>query len=163
MVVQYHQFMQEAEVLMYTLANAVEEGKMIADEAREKFEPYREYMPWIYDPEEMEEYEHRFPTTDDFMDWGSGPGTSEFWEAAAASGIPGVYYNEGEHPGGGPEFYIHRKEALRELRDALSGRYKIVVKRDMGEYDMSASSDLEEVKRIIQRARGEPDPPDRPA
>jgi hypothetical protein len=101
-VVQYHQFMHEAEVLMYPLANAVAEGKMTADEAREEFKPYREHMPWIYDPEEMEEYENGFPTTDHFMDWGSGPGISGFWEAADEGDIPGVYFNKGEHPVGHP-------------------------------------------------------------
>jgi hypothetical protein len=156
-VVQYHQFMHEAEVLVYALANAVAEGKMTAEEAREEFEPYREHVPWIYDPEEMEEYENGFPDLDWFMNFGWGPGTSDFYDAADASGIPGVYYNEGEHPGGNPVFYIHRQEALRDLRDALSGRFKIVVRREIGEYDTSASSDPEKAKRIIEQARREPD------
>jgi hypothetical protein len=162
-VMQYHAFMHEAEVFVYPLANAVKEGKMTADEAREMFEPYRELLPWVYDFEEMEEYEYGFPTTDDFMDWGVGPGTFEFCEAADESGIQGVYYNEGEHPGGNPVFYIHRKEALRELGDALSGHYKIVVRRDMGEYDTTTSSNPEEAKKLIEEARNEPDSEDRSA
>lgn len=151
-VVQYHGFMHEAEVLIYSLVNAVEEGEMTADEARQEFEPYREHMPWIYDPVEMEEYESGFPDMGHFIDWGIGPGTSGFWEAADEFKISGVYYNEGEHPGGNPVFYIHRKEALGELREAMSGRYKIVA-RDPREYDASDSSDLAEAKKLIERAR----------
>ena len=154
-LMQYHGFTHEAEVLLYALANAVEEGKITADRAREVFEPYREHAPELYDTEEMEEYENGFPSMDHFMDWGVGPGTSKFWRAADELGIDGVYFNEGEHPGGGPVFYIHRKEALTELRDALAGRYKIVVRKDMGDYDTSTSSDPEEARGIIEQARNE--------
>ncbi len=155
-VVQYHGFTHEAEVLIYALANAVQVGTLTAQQAREMFEPYREHMPELYDPVEMEEYENDFPSTDHFMDWGVAPGTSEFWEAADELGIEGVYFNGGEHPGGSPVFYVYRKEALTELQNALADRYKIVVRRDMGDYDTSVSTDPEEAKRIIEQVRKEP-------
>jgi len=156
-VMQYDGFMHEAEVLIYALANAVQEGKITAEQARNLFEPHGEYMPWLYDPDEMEEYENGFPDMDYFMDWATGPGTSTFWEDADKLGIEGVYFNEGEHPGGSPVFYIYRKEALTELQRALAGRYKIVVRQNMGDYDLSISSDPEEAKRIIEQARNEPE------
>ena len=155
-IVQYDLFMHEAEVFIYPLVNAVEEGKMTADEAREMFEPYQELMPELYDPDEMELYENGFISMDWLTDWGVGPGTTDFWQTAGKLGIEGVYANEGEHPGGNPVFYIYRKEALRELQEALSGRYKIVV-RDQREYDTSLSSDPEEARRIIEQARNEPE------
>ena len=158
-VVQYDWFMHEAEVFIYPLVNAVEEGQMTADEARAIFEPYRELMPELYDPAEMEVYENDFISMDWFTDWGIGPGTADFWQTAGELAIEGVYFNEGEHPGGSPVFYIYRKEALRELQEALTGRYKIVV-RDQREYDTSLSSDPEEARRIIEQARQGPDPDD---
>jgi hypothetical protein len=142
------------------LVNAVEEGKMTADEARAMFEPYRELMPELYDPAEMELYENGFISMDWFTDWGIGPGTADFWQTAGELDIEGVYFNEGEHPGGNLVFYIYRKEALRELQEALSGSYKIVV-RDQREYDTSLSSDPEVARRIIEQARQGPDLGDR--
>ena len=98
----YGWFMHEAEVLIYPLAIAVEAGEMTVEGARETFEPYRDHMLELYDLDEMEEYEHRFPTIDDFMDRGVGPGSSKFWEADDEAGIPGVIYSEGDSPGGTP-------------------------------------------------------------
>jgi hypothetical protein len=156
-VMQYDGFTHEAEVLIYALANAVQEGKITAEQARDMFEPYWEHLPWLYDPVEMEELENGFPDMDYFMELSTGPGISSFWEDADKLGIDGVYFNEGEHPGGNPVFYIYRKEALVELQRALTGRYKIVVRQSMGDYDLSISSDPEEAKRIIEQARNEPE------
>ncbi len=98
----YGWFMHEAEVLIYSLAIAVEAGEMTAEGARERFETYRDHMPDLYNLDEMEEYEHGFPTIDHFMDWGVGPGISKFWDAADEASIPGVIYSEGDSPGGSP-------------------------------------------------------------
>jgi hypothetical protein len=87
---------------LYALANAVQEGKITAEQARYMFEPYGEHMPWLYDPDEIEEFESGFPDMDYFMELSTGPGTSGFWEDADKLGIDGVYFNEGEHPGGSP-------------------------------------------------------------
>jgi hypothetical protein len=150
----YGWFMHEAEVLIYPLARAVEAGEMTAEGARETFEPYRNLMPELYDLDEMEEYEYGFLTIDHLMDWGVGPGISEFWNAAEEAGIPGVIYSEGDSPGGTPWIEVRDKKALEALRAAMAGRYKIVV-RDQNMYDTSTSSDYKETLRIIEVARNE--------
>src|ERR687890_2248955 len=81
-VMQYDGFTHEAEVLIYALANAVQLGKITAEQARNLFEPYGEHMPWLYDPDVIEEYENGFPDMDYFMELSTGPGTSGFWEDA---------------------------------------------------------------------------------
>lgn len=150
----YGWFMHEAEVFIYPLSAAVEAGEMTAEEARERFEPYRDLMPQLYDPEEMEGYEHGFPTVGDFMDWGVGPGISEFWEAAEGAGILDVIYSEGDSPVSTPWVEVRDEEALKALQAAIEGRYKIVV-RNQNTYDTSTSSDPEEALRIIEEARNE--------
>ena len=95
---EYALFMHEAEVFLYPLASAVEEGKMTADEAREMFGSYRDLMPEIYDLEEMKEYENGFLGMDWFILWAPGPGSEDFWREAYALGVPGVIYSEGDHP-----------------------------------------------------------------
>ena len=151
---EYAEFWHEAEVFFYPLANAVEAGSMTAEEAREAFAPYRNLVPWLYDPEEMEEHENGFPSTEWFADWGPGPGSEDFWREADALGIPGVVYSEGDHPGGSPYFEVRRRGALSDLRERLKDRYEIVVMGDLGDYDTSASADPEEARGIIERARG---------
>jgi hypothetical protein len=56
-------------------------------------------MPELYDSDEMELYENGFISMDWFTDWGIGPGTTEFWQAAGELGKEAVFFNEGEHPG----------------------------------------------------------------
>ena len=149
----YAEFWHEAEVFFYPLANAVEAGEMGPEEAREAFAPYRDLVPWIYDPEEMEEHENGFPSAGWFAEWGPGPGSEDFWREADALGIPGVVYSEGDHPGGSPYFEVRRREALAELRERLRGRYEIVVRPSVDDYDTSGSTDPEEARGIIGRAR----------
>jgi len=127
---------------------------MTAEKARAWFEPYRDLMPHLYDPDEVEEYEYGFPTIDDFLDWGVGPGISEFWEVAERADIPGVIYSEGDSPVSTPWVEVRDEEALEALRTAMEGRYKIVV-RDENVYDTSTSSDPEGALRIIEEARDE--------
>lgn len=79
-------------------------------------------------------------------------GGGNFWEEADALGVEDVYFNKGEHPG--DNAMVYRKEALKELREALTTRYKIVVRQDR-DYDTSATSDPEGARRIIEQARGE--------
>lgn len=150
----YAEFWHEAEVSFYPLANAVEAGGMGSEEAREAFAPYRDLVPWIYDPEEMEEHDNGFPSAGWFAEWGPGPGSEDFWREAYALGIPGVVYSEGDHPGGSPYFEVRSQEALAELRERLRGRYEIVVRPSVSDYDTSGSTDPREAKRIIERARG---------
>jgi len=59
---------------------------------------------------------------------------------------------------GSPVFYIYRKEALEEPREALAGRYKIRIRRDLGGYGTSTSSNLKDVRTIFEQAREEFDP-----
>ena len=150
---EYAEFWHEAEVFFYPLANAVESGGMTAEEARDAFGPYKDFVPWIYDPEEMEEHENGFPNAEWFVQWGPGPGSEDFWREADALGIPGVVYSEGDHPGGSPYFEVRRRGALSELRERLKDRYAIVVMGNLGDYDTSASVDPEEARGIIGRAR----------
>lgn len=150
----YGWFTHEAEVLIYPLAVAVEAGEITAEEVRERFEPYRDLMTDLYYLDEMEEYEYGFPTMDDFMDWGVGPGISEFWEVAAEANIPGVTYSEGDSPVSTPWVEVRDEEALETLRGTIAGRYKIVV-RDQNMYDTSTSSNHGEALRIIEEARNE--------
>ncbi len=150
---EYHMFAHEAEVLMWALANAIEEGKTTPQEALELWKPY--HSVWALDEDLLAEFDGGFPSTDWLMDRAPGPGSEDFWRAADELGIPGVFYDESNHPGGWPTFNIRGRRALEEVRKALEGRYKVLV-LDQEEYDTSGSSDLERAKRIIERGRRAP-------
>jgi hypothetical protein len=150
---QYHRFMHEAEVFMWALANAVEEGKMTPEQALEEWEPYQEV--WPLDDDLLADFDGGFPSPDWLMDRAPGPASEDFWRAADEVGVPGVFYDESSHPGGWPTFEVHGRGVLEDVCRALEGRYKVLV-LDQDEYDTSASSDLEWARRIIERGRREP-------
>lgn len=150
---QYRMFMHEAEVFMWALAGAVEHGGATPAEALELWKPYQSV--WILDKGLLAELPGGFPSTDWLMDQAPGPGNEEFWRAADGLGIPGVFYEEPNHPGGWPTFEIHGRRALEDVCWALNKRYKVVV-LDQDEYDTSGSSDLGRAWRIIERGHGDP-------
>ncbi len=150
---QYHMFMHEAEILMWALAGAVEGGTTTPEEALELWKPYQPV--WTLDKGLLAEFDGGFPSTDWLMDQAPGPGSEDFWRAAAGLGIPGVFYDEANHPGGWPTFEIHGRRALEDVCRALSKRYKVVV-LDQVEYDTSGSSDLGRARRILERGHGDP-------
>jgi hypothetical protein len=150
---EYHMFMHEAEVFMWALAGAVEQGKTPPEEALELWGPYRSV--WALDEDILAEFDRGFPSTDWLMDQAPGPGSESFWRAAAGLGIPGVFYDESNHPGGWPTFEIHGRRALEDVCEALNKRYKVVV-LDQAEYDTSGSADLGRARRIIERGHGDP-------
>ena len=83
---QYHMFMHEAEILMWTLAGAVEGGKATPDEALETWKPYRSI--WALDKGVPAEFDGGFPSTDWLMDQAPGPGSEDFWRTAGEAGTP---------------------------------------------------------------------------
>lgn len=149
---QYHMFMHEAEVFMWALANAIEQGKITSEVALELWKPYQD--TWALDDERLAEFDGGFPSTDWLMDQAPGPGSEEFWRAAGELGIAGVFYDESNHPGGWPTFEIHGRRALEAVCEALHKRYSVVV-LDQADYDTSASSDIERAKRIIERGHSD--------
>ncbi len=145
---EYRMFMHEAEVFMWALAGAVEQGETTPAEALELWKPY--HSIWAPGEDLLADFDGGFPSTDWLIDQAPGPGSEAFWRAAAGLGIPGVFYDEANHPGGWPTFEIHGRRALEAVCEALNKRYKVVV-LDHDEYDTSGSSDLERARRIIER------------
>ncbi|MDP9477097.1 MAG: hypothetical protein M3R38_15680 [Actinomycetota bacterium] len=145
---EYHMFMHEAEVFMWALAGAVEQGKTTPEEALELWKPYQD--TWALNADLLTEFDGGFPSTDWLMDQAPGPGSESFWRAASGLGIPGVFYDESNHPGGWPTFEIHGRRAVEDVCEALNKRYKVVV-LDRDAYDTSGSSDLGQARRIIER------------
>ena len=76
----------------------------------------------------------------------------EATQVAKEWGIPDVGYF-GVSMSTGPIFSVESAEALMELRKAMAGKYKIVVKKDLDEYYPTTSASPQEAKRFIKRQR----------
>jgi CRISPR/Cas system-associated protein Csx1 len=73
-----------------------------------------------------------------------------FWEEAARLRIEGVGFSADESPVSGPIFEVANAEALAALKDALKGRYRILV---CGDDDNYVVEDHKEAIEFIERVR----------
>jgi hypothetical protein len=116
----YGLFLPEADLLLMDLGNAVREGEMTTEQAKEMWAPYRELFPELYEPD----YTEGFPTVDLEVD--SLPASHRFNEEVQTLEIPGAGYVS-PSSGSGPVLTIRGQEALDAVRERLHDRYRIVV------------------------------------
>lgn len=132
-------FWHEADVLLIAAAREVEKGALTPTEARRLLEPYRDVLPLLYsgmqkmifDPARTGwSKEDSFPRVDEVR---RNPSASAiFWYQVDDLGIRGVGFDMWLTPH--PIFEVRSARALRSLRDAVAGKYKIVVKKDPDDY-----------------------------
>lgn len=151
----YTIFIHEADVMMIAAAGEVESGKLTPAEARKLLEPYREVLGAIFTGNQLPIIEpHRMKWSDpDFFPnagavWESPQGSQIFSYKAYDLGIEGVFL---EWSIAGPVFSVEDEEALNELKEAVSGEYKIVVKQDNNAYD-SLGESVEWARELIEDA-----------
>ncbi len=132
---EFAMFFHEADVLLHALAHEVECGAMTVEEAWKTWGPYRRRrrIPHLY------EIDGRtwFPDMDWIMESGI-TATDDFKHDAGRVGRRGVNFTSEEGRRDSPMpigsiFKVGSREALASLREALSGRYRILV-RDQREY-----------------------------
>jgi hypothetical protein len=145
----YGWFWQEADVLLLGLGNAVEEGKHTVTEMREAWWPYERLWPTLYEGEPEEWWEAWWGSLKDDLDL---PVSTGFWDEAHNLGIPSVGFLGKFSGSTDPIFEVQEGEALRALREAMAGRYRILVKDDLLKY---ADVSLKEAKTLIAEGRGE--------
>ena len=133
---EYRLFLHEADVLLWALAREVERGRMAVGEAWRTWEPYRDVLPLIYtdiqkmifDPARTGwSNESSFPRADEVRR--NRPASAIFWYRADVLGITGVGFDMWLTPH--PIFEVRGAHALRSLREAAAGKYKIVVKKNL--------------------------------
>ncbi|HLJ66111.1 MAG TPA: hypothetical protein VKX16_01965 [Chloroflexota bacterium] len=115
----------EPELLIYVLTAAVEAGDMTSDQALEAFHPYRDVVPFVYEPQ-WDEEELVWPFTGEDYDAFE---STEVYSAAMALGIPDVGYNLGGAqltPMSGRQFEIIGDDAMRRVKEGLRGEYTFV-------------------------------------
>lgn len=158
----YVMFHHEADLLLFGLAHAVEKGTLADAEAWRIWEPYRELCPHFYDPEWRDwrgfAGPKGFPSTDWIME--SPTATANFTREAGTYRISGVDFipemDRADSPFPiGDIFEVESRVALRALRRALSGRYRILV-REQREY-LDFSDGLRGMSDLLDRAITEPD------
>ncbi len=120
----YEYFLHEADILLWALGRAVEEGALTLDGLREHWQPYRHRWPVLYEASLKEWEKHLWPSLNG--DAGT-PVTNAFEHEADILGIPDVGYFGGYSVDSG------------NLREVLAGSYKIVPKEDSSDYDCELS------------------------
>lgn len=148
-------FTHEADVMMIAAAGEVESGKLTPAEARELLEPYREVLPPIYTGEQQMVFDpdrsgwddpDSFPAADYVQ---QSPQASQiFWYKVDELGIEGVTLKWSVPF---PILDLVSKTALKELKEAVSDEYKIVVKKDIDEFDAMGKS-VEWARELIEDA-----------
>ncbi len=148
-------FTHEADVMMIAASEEVESGKLTSAEARELLEPYREVLPPLYTGEQRMVFDpdrfdwddpDSFPTAENIQ---QAPQASQiFWYEADGLGIQEVFLGLG---GIGPDFSVEDEDALEELKETVSDTYKIVVKKDIEEFDAMGKS-VEWARQVIKEA-----------
>ncbi len=148
-------FTHEADVMTIAAAGEVESGKLTPSEARELLEPYREVLPPLYTGEQRMVFDpdrfgwddpESFPAADDVQ---QSPQASQiFWYEVDELGVEGVTLTWSVPF---PVLDVVGKEALEELKERVSDEYKIVVKRDIDEFDAMGKS-VEWARRLIEGA-----------
>lgn len=135
----YDSFWHEADVLLVAAAREVERGALTPREARRLLEPYRDVLPLIYSDMQKAIFdpartgwskEDSFPRADEVRR--NPPASAIFWYEADDLGIRDVGFTVWATPH--PIFEVMSARALRALREAVAGKYKIVVKNDYGDY-----------------------------
>ncbi len=149
-------FTHEADVMTIAAAGEVENGRLTPSEARELLEPYREMLPPLYTGEQRMVFDpdrfgwddlESFPTADAVQ---QSPQASQiFWYEVDELGIEGVTLTWSVPF---PLLDVVSEEALGELKERVSDEYKIVVKRDIDEFDAMGKS-VEWAQRLIREAR----------
>lgn len=155
----YMFFMHEADVLLMALASKVENGEMDSLEARRMWLPYRKWFPPLYDSDEWEAYARKIelatwrPGMPDPMEnnpleeTGFPPASMEYLPASDAFalyadnlGLPDVGFLGAWSGSTGEIFEVASEEALRSLTAKVAGEYRLVVCKDLIEYDFTGSS-----------------------
>ncbi len=149
-------FTHEADVMMIAAAGEVESGKLTPAEVRELLEPYREVLPPLYTGEQRMVFDpdrsnwddpDSFPTAENVQ---QSPQASQiFWYEVDKLGIEGVTLRWSVPF---PLLDAVSKEALEELKEAVSDEYKIVVKKEIHEFDAMGKS-VEWAQQLIKEAR----------
>ncbi len=151
----YDFFTHEADVMMTAAASEVERGKLTPAEARELLEPYREVLSLIYTGEQQMVFDpdryswnepDSFPTAEAVVE--SPQASQIFWYEVDELGIEGVTLVWSVPF---PVLAPVRKKALEELREAVADEYKIVVKKDIDEFDAMGKS-VEWARKLIEDA-----------
>ncbi len=149
-------FWHEADVLLIAAATEVEKGAMTPNEARRLLEPYRDVLPLIYgdmqkiifDPARTGwSNEDSFPRADEVRR--NPPASAIFWYETDDLRIPGVGLTVWATPH--PIFEVMGARALRSLREAVAGKYRIIEKKDYDDYS-STSLGLREAIDLLDRA-----------
>ncbi len=129
---EYGFFMHEADILLWALGYAVEEGDLTLDQMREYWQPYRPLWPTLYETSLREWKEHWWPSLEGDHDT---PVTTTFFMREAANvDIPDVGYLGGYSMSTGDIFEVSGVGALAALRKALAGSYRIVLREDLSDY-----------------------------
>ena len=148
-------FTHEADVMMIAAAGEVESGKLIPAEARELLEPYREVLPPIYTGRQRMVFDpdrsgwddpDSFPTAGEVQQ--SPQASQVFWYEVDELGIEGVTLRWSEPF---PLLDLVSRRAMKELKKAVSGEYKIVVKKDIDEFDAMGKS-VQWARKLIKDA-----------
>ena len=148
-------FTHEADMMMIAAAGEVESGKLTPAQARKLLELYREVLPPLYTGEQRMVFDpdrfgwddpDNFPRADEVQ---QSPQASQiFWYEVDELGIEGVTLTWSVPF---PLLDTVSKEALEELKEKVSDEYKIVVKKDIDEYDAMGKS-VEWAQQLIKEA-----------
>jgi hypothetical protein len=143
---EYGFFMHEADVLLWALGGAVERGELTLDQLREYWQPYRRLWPTLYEANLKEWNEHLWPRLEG-GDYDTPVTTNFFMRKARGVGMPDVGYLGGYSMSTGDIFEVSGADALKRLRDALAGSYRIALMEDLSDY---TSIGPEEAMRLFE-------------
>jgi hypothetical protein len=129
---EYGFFMHEADVLLWALGYAVEEGGLTLDGLRECWQPYRRLWPTLYKTNLREWEERWWPNLEGDHD--TPVTTAFFMHKAENVNIPNVGYVGGYSMSTGAIFGVRGANTLEALREALKGSYRIVLEEDLSNY-----------------------------
>lgn len=155
-------FTHEADVMMIAAAGEVESGKLTPAEARKILEPYREMLPSLYTDEHRPVFDpgrrswndpDSFPQADYVQQ--SLQASQIFWHEVDKLRIEGLFLELGgispDFPLEDEIFSVEDKEALKKLKEKVSDKYEIVVKKAIDEFDAMGKS-VEWAKKLIEEA-----------
>lgn len=145
---EYGFFMHEADVLLWALGGAVERGELTLDQLRQYWRPYRRLWPMLYEANLKEWNERLWPRLEG-GDYDTPVTTNSFMRKAGGLDIPDAGYLGGHSMSTGDIFEVSGVGALAALREALKGRYRIVLRGDLSDYTSIGPS---EAMRLFEEA-----------
>jgi len=146
---EYGWFMHEADILLWPLGNAVERGDLTLDQLREYWRPYQPRWDTLYEASLEEWEEHLWPSLSGDCDM---PVTTDFEYEAHTLGRSDAGHLGSYSMSTGDIFEVRGAEALEALSKTMTGRYRIVLKEDLSDYDFSGSgSNPEEAIQFFER------------